>query len=50
MRGFTYETFGDDIARYECLAKQVASLIPTIDDWLRHGKASAHVRAVSSTD
>ena len=50
MRGFTYEIFGDDIAQYECLAKQVASLVPHIDDWLRHGNTSAHVQAVRSKD
>jgi hypothetical protein len=45
FRGFKFSGFGEDIARYEALASEVAALLPQVDEWLQSGTAGEHIHA-----
>lgn len=45
LRGFDFSSFGDDTAKYESLAKEVASLLPEVDEWLTCGRRGKHIHS-----
>ena len=45
--GFSFQGFGEDINKYEALAKRVATLLPQVDAWLSSGTKGANVHAFS---
>jgi hypothetical protein len=45
LRGFDFSSFGEDTLKYEVLAKQVASLLPEVDEWLKNGRNGEHIHS-----
>ena len=43
FRGFVFSGFGEDVAKYEAVAKQVAEFLPQVDEWLRNNKIGPNV-------
>ncbi len=41
--GFCFRDFGEDVDRYDQLAKRVAGLLPQIDVWLSTGVKGPHI-------
>jgi len=50
FRGFAFHDFGDDESKYEALAMQLVCLMPAVDDWLRHGTVTEHVRPLRRSE
>ena len=47
FRGFKFEGFGEDQAKYDALAKQVASLLPQVNAWLETGVSGENVHSLA---
>ena len=45
LQGFDFSLFGEDVAEYEALAKEVASLLHEVDDWLSLGRVGEHIHS-----
>ena len=48
LRGFDFSSFGEDALKYDQLAKEVASLLPQVNDWLKSGRRGDHVHVLAS--
>ena len=43
--GFSFQGFGEDLGKYEALARRVAALLPQVDAWLATGSKGPNVHA-----
>jgi len=48
LRGFVFAAFGVHCVKYESLAREVASLLQQVDEWLRTGKVGSHVHVLGA--
>ena len=48
LRGFVFAEFGEDRTKYESLAREVASLLPQVDVWLRTGAVGSNVHVLGA--
>ena len=49
FRGFKFEGFGENQARYDALANQVASFLPQVNAWLETGVSGENVHSLASS-
>ena len=48
MRGFSFEGFGEEAARYDALASRVAALLPQVEGWLEGGVLGSHIHSLGT--
>ncbi len=50
LGGFAFTSFENDYSKYEWLALQVASLMPAVDAWLRHGTVTENIHPLRRSE